>query len=103
MANLAGYLICPKCQNKNQFTIHATVEVHVQGANYLAPFAEGGRSYGSSSLCVCAICEHVDKLDAFIGGVMGGVMMLSKYIEELDSPAEDRAGATIYPIRPAPG
>lgn len=99
MANLAGYLICPKCQNKNQFTIHATVELHVQGVNYLVPFAEGGRSYGDTSLCVCAMCKHADSLGAFIGGVM----TLSKYIEELDAPAGHGAGATVHPIRPAPG
>jgi len=99
MANSAGHLVCPKCQNKNQFTIHATVEVQVQGSNYLAPFAEGGRSYGSSSLCVCAVCRHADKLDIFIDGVM----TISKYIAGKDDTAESRPGATVHPIRPKPG
>jgi hypothetical protein len=97
MANLAGNLTCPECQNKNQFTIHATVEVHVQGSNYLSPYAQGALSYGSLSLCVCATCKHADKLDAFVTGVV----TLEQYVDdELGPRPEDKAGAAVHPIRP---
>jgi hypothetical protein len=99
MENLAGYLICPKCRNKNQFTIHATVEVHVLGADYLSPYADGELSYGSASLCVCALCKHADALDVFTDGVV----TMSKCIDESDVPAQGKAGATIHPIRPGLG